>query len=98
MIDIDTVPEYFASNVGLIEDAGDGMVRLVYCVSRQSVTTAVCSNVVPAQGHLAILSRRRGRGDTGAASRGHNQLSAGVVESPPVHAGGPILRQVHAFV
>ena len=52
MIDIDTVPEYFASNVGLIEDAGDGMVRLVYCVNRQGVQIAVCSNVVPAHAIL----------------------------------------------
>jgi hypothetical protein len=54
MLDIDTfgVPEHFASNVGLIEDAGDGMVRLVYCVNRQGVQIAVCSNVVPARAIL----------------------------------------------
>jgi len=56
MLDIDTfgVPEYFASNVGLIEDAGDGMVRLVYCVNRQGVQIAVCSNVAPAQAILRL--------------------------------------------
>ena len=66
MAEIDTygVPEYFASHVGVIEDAGYGMVRLVHCIKRNNCNMPVCSIVMPAQSLLQLC-----RGAEGLATK-----------------------------
>ena len=49
------VPEYFATHMGAIEDAGAGMVRFVRCISRHGVLIPVFSCVTPALGLVVDL-------------------------------------------
>jgi predicted HTH transcriptional regulator len=53
-IDIFGVPEFFTSHVGVIEDAGYGMVRLVHCITRNGVQQPVYSNVASAESILRL--------------------------------------------
>jgi len=52
MLDTFGVPEFYTSHVGAIEDAGDGMVRVIHCVTRNGVQCPVYSNVLPARSVL----------------------------------------------
>jgi hypothetical protein len=54
MLDTFGVPEFFSTDVGAIEDAGDGMIRLIRCVKRNGVLIPVFSFVTPALAMLAI--------------------------------------------
>jgi hypothetical protein len=48
MLDAIGVPEFFVTRVGAIEDAGEGMVRVVRCVERHRVLVPVYSTITPA--------------------------------------------------
>jgi hypothetical protein len=47
-IDTFGTPEYFSTHLGAVEDAGDGMLRVIRCVKRGGVLIPVCSLIVPA--------------------------------------------------
>lgn len=48
MLDCFGVPEYFATDVGDVEDAGGGNIRIVRCIKRGGVLVPVYSLVTPA--------------------------------------------------
>lgn len=54
-IDTVGVPEFWASCVGEVEIAGDGLVRLIVCTSRQDENVPVYSVVMPAVGLLQAI-------------------------------------------
>jgi hypothetical protein len=71
-IDTIGVPEFWASNVGEVEVAGDGLVRLIVCTSRQEENIPVYSVVMPAVGLLKAIPLmsalcKRSLGDTGSS-------------------------------
>lgn len=43
------VPEYFATDVGLIEDAGGGNCRMIRCIKRRGLLWPVYSLVTPTE-------------------------------------------------
>jgi hypothetical protein len=47
------VPEYFTTHIGAIEDAGNGMIRVIRCIERGGSLIPVVSCVVPA---IAMLT------------------------------------------
>lgn len=47
MTDYVNVPEYFATDVGLIEDAGGGNCRMIRCIKRGGILLPVYSLVSP---------------------------------------------------
>ena len=55
MLDAVGIPEFFVTHVGEIEDAGDGLVRVVRCVQRHNVLVPVYSMISPAC-HILKLS------------------------------------------
>lgn len=55
MVDFYSVPEYFATHVGLIEDAGGGNMRIVRCIKRGSVLFPVYSLVTPTMNMIRTL-------------------------------------------
>ena len=48
VVDMFGVPEFYADRLGLVEEAGNGLVRCVRCVERRGILTPVYSVVVPA--------------------------------------------------
>lgn len=48
MLDTIGVPEFFVTHIGAIEDAGDGLVRVVRCVVRHGALVPVYSTISPA--------------------------------------------------
>lgn len=52
VLDCVGVPEYFATHIGAMEDAGSGLVRVIHCIERGGVSIPVFSAVRPA---LSIL-------------------------------------------
>jgi hypothetical protein len=58
-IDIYGVPEFFVSRVS-IEDAGDGMIRLINCIARSGCIQPVCTMVMPAQAVLQLCRNADG--------------------------------------
>lgn len=56
MLDTIGVPEFFVTHAGSIEDAGDGLVRVVRCVVRHGVLVPVYSTISPAC-HVLKLAR-----------------------------------------
>jgi len=48
MLDTIGVPEFFVTHVGAIEEAGDGLMRVVSCVQRHRALVPVYSKVIPA--------------------------------------------------
>lgn len=48
MLDTFGVPEYFSTHLGDLEDAGDGMIRVIRCVKRNGIMVPVCTLIVPA--------------------------------------------------
>jgi hypothetical protein len=54
LIDTFGVPEYFCPMLGAIEDAGDGMIRIVRCISRNGVLIPVVSCIIPAHSVLQV--------------------------------------------
>lgn len=69
MLDTFGVPEYFSTHLGDLEDAGDGMLRVIRCVKRNGVLIPVCSIVMPATGVLQdgmrfrIMAQKVARGE-----------------------------------
>ena len=48
MLDTIGVPEFFVTHIGAVEDAGDGLVRVVRCVVRHGALVPVYSTISPA--------------------------------------------------
>lgn len=59
MLDTFGVPEHFATHVGKIEDAGNGMMRVIHCIQRNGVLMPVCTLVRPASAVLMICPELR---------------------------------------
>jgi len=49
------VPEFYATHLGAMEDAGAGMIRFVRCISRSGMLIPVFSCVTPAIGLVTDL-------------------------------------------
>jgi hypothetical protein len=47
MEDYVSVPEYFATDIGLLEDAGGGNCRMIRCIKRRGILLPVYSLVTP---------------------------------------------------
>lgn len=47
--------EHFTTHLGEIEDAGNGLLRVVRCVKRNGVLIPVFSQIIPAQAVLESL-------------------------------------------
>lgn len=64
MLDTYGVPEFYADHIGAMEDAGNGMVRIIKCVTRQGVIIPVYSFISPAttllynNEHMRAFARR----------------------------------------
>lgn len=54
MLDSYSVPEYYVDRLGEIEDAGNGMMRIVRCVERHGILVPVFSYISPATSHLSL--------------------------------------------
>lgn len=52
MLDTFGVPEFYADQIGAIEDIGSGMIRVVKCVKRQGALVPVYSFIAPAMSFL----------------------------------------------
>jgi hypothetical protein len=90
MIDTFGVPEYYSDRIGDIEDAGNGMIRVVRCIERHGVLIPVFSLVTPA---IAMLrtSRASGRWRTGSRDWKASAATKGLSSYPAVRfpqAGG----------
>jgi len=48
MMDCVGIPEYFVTHIGAIEDAGNGMIRVIRCIKRGELLIPVVSCIVPA--------------------------------------------------
>lgn len=48
MLDAIGIPEHFTTHTGCMEDAGDGMIRIIRCIKRGNVLVPVYSTVLPA--------------------------------------------------
>lgn len=59
MLDTFGVPEFYADRIGAIEDAGNGMMRIVRCIERNGVLIPVFTVVTPAMGVLKDNARFR---------------------------------------
>jgi hypothetical protein len=59
MIDTFGVPEYYADKIGDVEDAGNGMIRVVRCIERRAILIPVFSLVTPVIAMLQEESRFR---------------------------------------
>lgn len=59
MLDTFGVPEHFATHVGKMEDAGNGMMRVIHCIQRNGVLMPVCTLVRPASAVLMICPELR---------------------------------------
>lgn len=46
------VPEIFSSHLGGLEDAGDGLIRVIRCVRRRGMLIPVINIIMPAHGIL----------------------------------------------
>lgn len=55
MLDADDLPEIYTTHLGLLEDAGDGMLRCVRCVKRNGVLLPRVCIIMPA---LNVLQDR----------------------------------------
>lgn len=55
LLDTFGVVEYFSTHLGEIEDAGNGLLRVVRCVKRNGVLIPVFSQIIPAQAVLESL-------------------------------------------
>lgn len=55
VLDCFGVPEYFTTHLGEIEDAGNGLVRVVRCIKRNGVLIPVFSQIIPAMAVLESL-------------------------------------------
>ena len=52
VLDCVGVPEYIATHIGAVEDAGFGLIRIIRCIVRNDVLVPVVSIVVPAMSVL----------------------------------------------
>lgn len=52
VLDCAGVPEFYSDRLGSLEDAGNGMLRIVRCIERRGILIPVFSFVMPA---LAVL-------------------------------------------
>lgn len=59
MLDAFGVPEYFCTDIGAVEDAGGGNIRVVRCIRRSGVLIPVYSLVTPALGMIVDSVRVR---------------------------------------
>ena len=59
VLDCIGVPEYFTTHIGAMEDAGNGMIRVVRCIERGGVLIPVLSVVTPAVSVLQDAPRFR---------------------------------------
>lgn len=55
ILDTFGVPEYFTTHLGEIEDAGNGLVRVVRCIKRNGVLIPVFSQIIPAAAVLESM-------------------------------------------
>jgi hypothetical protein len=58
-IDTFGVPEYYSDHIGALEDAGNGLIRIVRCIERNGVLIPVFSFVTPAISILRDAPRFR---------------------------------------
>lgn len=59
MLDAINAPEFYTTHTGLIEDAGDGAIRVIRCVKRGGVLVPVYSSVLPATCCLRSIEAAR---------------------------------------
>lgn len=59
MLDADDLPEIYTTHLGLLEDAGDGMLRVVRCVKRHGVLLPRVCIIMPALNVLEDRERFR---------------------------------------
>ena len=52
ILDTFGVPEYVATHIGAVEDAGFGLIRIIRCIERNHVLIPVVSIVIPAMSVL----------------------------------------------
>lgn len=56
LVDVTGMPEYFVTELGHVEDAGNGLLRVVRCIKRNGMLIPVFSQIIPAQSVLESLS------------------------------------------
>jgi hypothetical protein len=59
MIDTFGVPEFYSDRLGEIEDAGNGLIRVVRCIDRHGILIPVFSLVTPALSTIQEAPRFR---------------------------------------
>ncbi len=59
LLDMYGIPEYYTTHAGLIEDAGDGVLRVVRCVMRNGGLQPVYSALAPASRIIATCENMR---------------------------------------
>lgn len=59
LLDTFGVPEFFTTHLGEVEDAANGMMRVIRCVKRGNVLVPVCTLVMPAMNVLKESNRYR---------------------------------------
>ncbi len=52
VLDCVGVPEYIATHIGRVEDAGFGLIRIIRCIVSNGVLVPVVSTVIPAMSVL----------------------------------------------
>lgn len=59
MLDTFGVPEFFSTHLGALEDAGDGMMRVIRCIKRGGVLIPVVTVIMPGASILSDGPRFR---------------------------------------